>query len=170
VADKEEAEAVEDQGRKKKKMILLIVGALLLVGGAVGGTLMLMGGDNEGELQEDLVEEVVEEVVKEDPFYVDLKPAFTVNLDPEDSVGFLQISIKVLTFNEDVATELEKHIPLIRNNLIVLFGKQKSIELRSREGKEKLQKDVLNIVQSVIDNVGSGGEVDNAFFTDFVMQ
>lgn len=166
MADKEEAEAVDGQSKNKKTIILLVVGALLLVGAAVGGTLMFMGGDSEDELQEDLVEEVP----KGDPFYVDLKPAFTVNLDPEDSVGFLQISIKVLTFNEGVAADLEKHKPLIRNNLIVLFGNQKSIELRSREGKEKLQKDVLNIVQSVIDSFGSGGEVDNVFFTDFVMQ
>jgi flagellar FliL protein len=170
VADKEEAEAVEGQSKSKKTIILLVVGALLLVGAAVGGTLMFMGGDSEGELQEDLIEEVLKEAPKGDPFYVDLKPAFTVNLDPEDSVGFLQISIKVLTFNEGVAADLEKHKPLIRNNLIVLFGNQKSIELRSRDGKEKLQKDVLYIVQSVIDGFGSGGEVNNVFFTYFVMQ
>jgi flagellar FliL protein len=166
MADNEEADAIQGQGSNKKKIILLVVGALLLVGGAVGGTLILMGDVNEGESQEDPVE--VE--LKEDPFYVDLKPAFTVNLDPKDSVGFLQVSLKILTFNEDVAADLEKHKPLIRNNLIVLFGKQKSLALRAPEGKEKLQKDVLNIVQSVIDNLGSGGEVDNVFFTDFVMQ
>lgn len=166
MVDKEEAGAANNQGRNKKKIMLLVVAALLLIGGTVAGTLMLIGTDNAGELQENLVE--VE--LKEDPFYVDLKPAFTVNLDPEDSVGFLQISMKILTFNEDVAADLEKHKPLIRNNLIVLFGKQKSLVLRAPEGKEKLQKDVLNMVQSVINNFGSGGEVDNVFFTDFVMQ
>lgn len=165
MADKEE-EAVEESGGGKKKLILLIVGALVLVGGAIGGTLMLVGGGSEAESEED----IVEDVVKGDPVYVDLKPPFTVNLDPDDAVGFLQVSMQVLTFNADVAEDMEKHKPLIRNNLVVLFGNQKSIDLRAPEGKEKLQKDALGVVQSVIDESGSGGEVDNVFFTTFVMQ
>jgi flagellar FliL protein len=165
VADQEEDE-VEGSGGGKKKLILLIVGTLVLIGIAVGVTLTLLGDDNEAEPQEDMVEEVV----KGDPVYVDLEPPFTVNLDPDDAVGFLQVSMQVLTFNADVAADMEKHKPLIRNNLIVLFGNQKSVEIRAPEGKEKLQKDALGVVQSVIDESGSGGEVDNVFFTTFVMQ
>lgn len=146
----------------KKKLILLIVGGLVLVGAAVGGTLMLVGGDSSAE--------VVEEPVKGDPVYVDLNPPFTVNLAPDDAVGFLQVSMQVLTFNSDVAAELEKHKPMIRNNLVILFGNQKSIDLRAPQGKDKLQKAALDVVQLVINESGSGGEVDNVFFTTFVMQ
>ena len=170
MADKEEEEGAtieEGAGGGKKKLILLIVGALVLFVGAVGGTLMLVGGSNETD---DPQEEVVEEVAKGDPVYVDLKPPFTVNLAPDDTVGFLQVSMQVLTFNADVAADMEKHKPLIRNNLVVLFGNQNSIDLRAPEGKEKLQKEALSVVQSVIDESGSGGEVDNVFFTTFVMQ
>ncbi|MFT4607513.1 MAG: flagellar FliL protein [Chitinophagales bacterium] len=166
MADKEDSVEVEGSSGNKKKLILLVIGALLLIGGAVGGTLMFLGGDNQAEPQED----IVEEIVKGDPVYVDLKPPFTVNLDPDDAVGFLQVSMQVLTFNADVAADMEKHKPLIRNNLIVLFGSQKSVDLRASGGKEKLQKDALSVVQSVIDKSGSGGEVDNVFFTTFVMQ
>lgn len=166
MADKEEEEAVEESGGSKKKLILLIVGVLVLVGVAVGVALFLLGGGNESESQKD----IVEEIVKVDPVYIDLNPPFTVNLAPDDAVGFLQVSLQVLTFSTDVAAEIEKHKPLIRNNLVVLFGNQKSIELRTPEGKEKLQKDALGVVQAVIDESGSGGEVDNVFFTTFVMQ
>ena len=159
-----EAEA-EATGGSKIKLVFIILGALLLVGGSIGGTLLIVGGDDE-------TAEVSEEVEpsRGDPSYVDLKPAFTVNLAPEDPVGFLQISIQVLTFNDDVAEDLEKHKPLIRNNLLVLFGKQSSAELRVAEGKERLQKSALDTVQTVINKHGSGGEVDNVFFTSFVMQ
>jgi flagellar FliL protein len=162
-----EVDAVEGTGTNKKKIILLIVVALMLIGGAVGGTLMVLGGGNEAEEPQ---EGIVEAVVKGDPFYVDLKPAFTVNLDPDDAVHFLQVSMQVLTFNADVAAEIEKHKPLIRNNLVMLFGNQKSVDLRTPKGKENLQKGALGIVQSVINKFGSGGEVDNVFFTTFVMQ
>jgi len=162
-ADTEEVAA----GGSKKKMIFIIVGALLLIGGSIGGTLLIVGGGDdtaEAEVEEEVV------VDRDDPSYIELKPAFTVNLAPEDPVGFLQISMQVLTFNDDVAKDLEKHKPLIRNNLLVLFGAQKSAELRAAEGKEKLQESALEAVQTVINEQGSGGEVDNLFFTSFVMQ
>jgi flagellar FliL protein len=163
-----EAEA-ETAGKRggKMKMILIAVGVLLLVGGSIGGTLLIVGGSDE-TAEAEVEEEVV--VDRGDASYVDLKPPFTVNLAPEDPVGFLQISMQVLTFDEDVADELEKHKPLIRNNLLVLFGKQTSAELRIPEGKEQLQKSALETVQTVINKHGSGGEVDNVFFTSFVMQ
>lgn len=166
MAEEEQQAEAEATGGGKKKLIFIIVGVILLVGGSIGGTLLIVGGDDTAETE--VMEEV--EVSRGDPNYIDLKPAFTVNLAPEDPVGFLQISMQVLTFNDDVAEELEKHKPLIRNNLVVLFGKQSSAELRAPEGKERLQKSALDTVQTVINQHGSGGEVDNVFFTSFVMQ
>jgi flagellar FliL protein len=166
-AQQAEAEEAAAAGGGKKKLIFIVLGALLLVGGSIGGTLLIVGGGDDSAEAE--AEEAVE-VVRGDPSYIDLKPAFTVNLAPEDPVGFLQISMQVLTFNDDVAKDLEKHKPLIRNNLLVLFGEQKSTELRAPEGKEKLQKSALETVQTVVNEQGSGGAVDNVFFTSFVMQ
>ena len=163
---KEQQAEDEATGGSKKTLIFIILGVVLLIGGSVGGTLLIVGGGDSAEAE---VEEEVE-VSRGDPSYIDLKPAFTVNLAPEDPVGFLQISMQVLTFDDDVAKELEKHRPLIRNNLVVLFGKQNSAELRAPQGKERLQKSALETVQTVINNHGSGGEVDNVFFTSFVMQ
>ncbi len=163
----EEQTAEESSGGGKKKLILIALGALILMGGSIGGTLLIVGGGDDSAEAE--TEESVE-VSRGDPSYIDLKPAFTVNLAPEDPVGFLQISMQVLTFNDDVAKDLEKHKPLIRNNLNVLFGKQSSAELRAPEGKQRLQKSALETVQTVVNEHGSGGEVDNVFFTSFVMQ
>lgn len=162
----QQADAEAPAGGGKKKLILIVLGVLLLVGGSVGGTLMIVGGGGTAEVEA----EAPAEVARGPASYVDLKPPFTVNLAPEDPVAFLQVSLQVLTFDEDVAREVEKHKPLIRNNLVVLFGKQKSAELRAPDGKERLQQTALETVQSVIDQYGSGGQVDNVFFTSFVMQ
>jgi flagellar FliL protein len=167
MAEEEQQAEAEATGGGKMKLVFIILGALLLIGGSIGGTLLIVGGDDETAAAE-VSEEV--EPSRDDPSYVDLKPAFTVNLAPNDPVGFLQISMQVLTFNDDVAKDLEKHKPLIRNNLLVLFGQQSSAELRAAEGKERLQKSALDTVQKVINQHGSGGEVDNVFFTSFVMQ
>ena len=159
-----EEEETESSGGGKKKLILIIVGALLLVGISVGVTVMLVGGGQD--------EPVVEEdpaPVKGDATYVELKP-FTVNLGPQDSVRFLQVQVQILTYYSEVTAELEKHKPLIRNNLTLLFGEQKSAELRSPDGKQALQEKVQARIQEVIDKYGSGGEIDNVYFTNFVMQ
>ncbi len=172
MAKEEKAAEVEDgeEGGGKKKMIMIIGGVVLLIGIAVGATLFLMGGDEAPAEGDVAAEEAVLEEPKGDPIYVELKPAFTVNLDPNDPVGFLQIGIQVLTYYEAVGEELKTHSPLIKNNLFTLFGQLKSADIRSQEGKKELQKKVLEVVQDVIDKYGSGGEVDNVFFTDFVMQ
>ncbi len=168
--EEEELESGEASGGGKKKLIIIIVAALVLMGATIGGTLMFIGGGDDSGVEAEAESEEEEVVEKGNPTYVDLKPAFTVNLDPEDKVGFLQVSIQVLTYDDVVAADLDKHKPLIRNNLVVLFGQQKSIDLRAPEGKLKLQKSALETIQNVITQYGSGGEVDNVFFTTFVMQ
>jgi flagellar FliL protein len=168
---KEQPQAEEEQASGgKKKMIMIIVGALLLVGIAVGATLFLVGGDDSATAAAaDAAPEEAPKPERGDPTYVELKP-FTVNLGPEDTVGFLQVQINVLTYFDDVAEQLDKNKPLIRNNLTLLFGQQKSEDLRSPEGKVKLQNEVKDSIQQVINKYGSGGEIENVFFTTFVMQ
>lgn len=162
--DKQETE--EQPAGGKKKIILIVAGALLLVGISVGVTVVLLGGGDDAA-DSAAIEDLKPE--KGDPEYHELKP-FTVNLGPEDPVGFLQIQIQVLTYYSEVSAELQKHTPLIRNNLTMLFAEQKSADLRSPEGKLALQKKVHELIQGIIEKYGSGGEVDNIFFTNFVMQ
>ncbi|MCP3689489.1 MAG: hypothetical protein GY784_13860 [Gammaproteobacteria bacterium] len=173
-----ESESGEASGGSKKKLTLIIVAVIALLGAIVGGTLQFVGtGANpdaaaelESEQEEEEEEEEEDMVDMGDPIYVDLEPAFTVNLDPNDKVGFLQVSLQVLTYDDDVAADLNKHKPLIRNNLLYLFGQQKSIDLRTPEGKLNLQQSTLETVQNAISQYGGGGEVDSVFFTAFVMQ
>ena len=161
----EQDDSEDTGGGGKKKLILIIVGALLLVAISVGATLMLLGGD---DADEELAQETAEPV-KGDPVYIELKP-FTVNLDPRDPVGFLQVDIHILTYFSDVAEDLEKHKPLLRNNLTSLFGRQQSADLRSAEGKTALQQQVREEIQQVVNKYGSAGKVEDVFFYNFVMQ
>ena len=162
----EQQEPAPENAGGNKKIIFIILGALILVGISVGLTIFLLSGSQDAD------NEVAQEqpaALKGDPSYIELKP-FTVNLDPQDPVAFLQVTIQVLTYASDVESDLDDHKPLIRNNLTVLFGQQKSADLRSAEGKQSLQKKVLESIQQVVDKYGSGGQVDNVFFSNFVMQ
>ncbi len=160
----EEENPEQETTSSKKKLIIIIVAALLLVGLVAGVAMMFLGGDE--------TEQVVAEETgpsKGEAQYFELKP-FTVNLSADDEVAFLQVQIQVLTYYSEVTEQLEKHRPLIRNNLTLLFAQQKSVELRSPEGKQALQKKVLESIQNVINKYGKGGQIENVFFTNFVMQ
>lgn len=167
MAKKEEPQEEEAPTGGKKKIIIIVVGALLLVGITVGATMMLLGGNSEPAATAESKEPP--KPTKGDPMFTELKP-FTVNLGADDSVGFLQVQIQILTFFEEVANDLEKNKPVIRNNLSLLFGRQKSQNLRSVEGKEALQKEIFDTVQKVVTDYGNGGEVAAVYFTNFVMQ
>ncbi len=165
---KQQPQAEEEQATGgKKKMIIIIVAVVLLIAIGGGAAMMFMGGDKTATTETKPKQPAKPK--KGDPHYVSMK-AFTVNLAPEDPVGFLQVQISVLTYFADVADAVEKNKPLIRNNLTLLFGQQKSEDLRSPAGKKKLQKEVKDTIQKVIDKYGSGGKIDNVFFTTFVMQ
>lgn len=164
------AEVEEEEGKGgKKNLIIIIAGGLLLVGLSVGLTLFLLGGDEDSGSAESATQEAPA-VPKGDPNYTEFKPPFTVNLAPEDPVGLLQVSMQSLTYFDEAAADIEANMPLIRNNLFTLFSEQQSANLRSREGKQELQRQVLKVIQDVVDEYGSARKVDAVFFTTFVMQ
>ena len=93
--------------------------------------------------------EVVEEVKPEkgDPTYVEFKP-FTVNLGPDDPVGFLQVQINVLTYFSEVAEELETHKPLA-----VIHSRNRNPSSPSSSRKKTIQKEKLKLPISHIPQV-----------------
>jgi flagellar FliL protein len=164
-----EAAAVEiaEGGAPKKgkgKLILVIVAVLVLVGGGVGGFLFWKSrqGDHKKE----------PEPVPLLPLqFVALDPPFVVNFQGQQTVRFLQIEVR-LSSRELATVELMKaNEPVIRNDLLMLFGTQDAAQLATREGKEKLRADSLALVRKIVKaENGKPESVDNVFFTSFVMQ
>jgi flagellar FliL protein len=64
---------------------------------------------------------------------------------------------------------VQKNIPLIRNNLLLLMSNRDYQSMRSREGKEKLRQEALEEIRNVQKKQG-GGDVDDLLFTSFVVQ
>lgn len=102
--------------------------------------------------------------------YFSLAPSFVVNLNDSDASRFLQTDIEVLTHDPATIEALKLHTPQIRSSLLLLLGQQKYLEMETREGKEALQKSVLEEIQRIMtDETGKPG-AEAVFFTTFVMQ
>jgi len=66
---------------------------------------------------------------------------------------------------------LKANDPVVRNDLLLLFGGQKYSVVSTREGKEGLRQQTLAAVRKIV--AGAGGKpekVEAVYFTSFVMQ
>ena len=101
--------------------------------------------------------------------YFAIDPPLVVNFEDSSAVRFLQITMEVMAHDPKAIETVQKNIPLIRNNLLLLMSNRNYQSLMSREGKEKLRQEALAEVRAVQKKQG-GGEVDDVLFTSFVVQ
>jgi flagellar FliL protein len=84
-------------------------------------------------------------------------------------VRFLQISMEVMAHDQKAIESVQRNLPMIRNNLLLLMSNRDYQSLMSREGKEKLRGEALAEIRAVQTKLG-GGEIDELLFTSFVVQ
>ncbi len=183
MAEEDDLEDVnEEQSEKKKKPLLLIIAvAVLVLGGAGAGAYFMLGnGDaeaavnananatataaNGGSGTEDTTGAAGE------AYYFSLDPPFIVNFSGASRARFLQVSIEGLTRDSRVKEDITKHLPQVRNNLVLLLSSKTYEELNSMEGKAGLRKQVLKEIQKILEAETGKEGVENVFFTSFVMQ
>jgi flagellar FliL protein len=177
------AEAKSDSGEKKssKKLILIIGLVVLLLGGAgAGGWYFFMnkpaedaGHQAEAEKHEEAAkheEEHAEEVVEPD-VYFEIKEPFLVNFPPGSGVKIIKISLTVLVKGEASVEILKKHMPMVRNNLLMAITSIGAEKAKTIEGKKELQALMLSETGKVMEKMNNNkNPVKDVYFTDFVMQ
>jgi len=101
--------------------------------------------------------------------YYAIDPPLVVNFEDGSVVRFLQITMEVMAHDPKAVESVQKNIPLIRNNLMLLMSNRDYQSMMSREGKEKLRQEALAEVRAVQKKQG-GEDVDDLLFTSFVVQ
>jgi len=102
--------------------------------------------------------------------YVKLGDSFVVNFLAGDQIRYLQVTIEVMTHDPNTPGAIETHLPVIRNNLVMLFSGLDYKTLSSVEGKQKIREEALHEVQKILKKRTGGGSIDDLYFTSFVMQ
>jgi flagellar protein FliL len=101
--------------------------------------------------------------------YYAIDPPLVVNFEDGSVVRFLQITMEVMARDQKAIDSVQRNIPLIRNNLLLLMSNRNYQTMMSREGKEKLRAEALAEIRSVQKQQG-GEDVDDLLFTSFVVQ
>lgn len=156
----------QEKGSKKKLIIIGAIVLVLLVGGGLVAGWFLMGGDDAA-----VADEEVEAPKEQQPaIYHRMDPVFVVNLPEGSKAKLLQASVQVMARTQETIDFVQHNDPMIRHNLLNLFGSHSGEELSSRSGKEKLQAEVMKQLNQIIKEQGGSGEVEAIYFTSFVMQ
>jgi flagellar protein FliL len=101
--------------------------------------------------------------------YYAIDPPLVVNFEDGSVVRFLQITMELMARDQKGIESVQRNIPLIRNNLLLLMSNRNYQSLMSREGKEKLRQEALTEVRAVQKKQG-GEDVEDLLFTSFVVQ
>jgi flagellar FliL protein len=176
-------------------VLLLVAGALLLVATSVSTTLLLARSD--GGRETTVTEDGAADTAKAEDTkaagkktkktkakdkrkdsndeaapvaYLALDPPFVVNIGQAETVRFLQVSMEVMTRDPAVLEDVKRHMPAIRNNLVLLLSAQTYETLSAPQGKEQIRTTALGEIQKILkEHTGKPG-VEAVYFTGFVMQ
>ena len=157
------AEAAPAGKSKKTLIMVLVLAVVLLAGGGVGAWFAFAPHGKKPK------------VAKQEPpapaLYVALDPPFVVNFEADQQVRFLQVTAQLMSRDPATIELLKTNDPVVRNDLLMLFGGQKYAVVSTREGKEALRTQTLAAVRKIV--AGAGGKpekVEAVYFTSFVMQ
>ena len=165
--------------KSRKKLLLVIAAAVVLLSGAGAGAWVFLGKKPEQAAVEgkDGKKDKKGKVVKEEAKpklpaqFVELDPPFVVNFEPGATARFLQIAVQLMTRDPHMVEFLKANTPIIRNDLLLLFGNRHVEEVATNEGKEALRTAALQTVRKIVDSEGGkGAELEAVYFTSFVMQ
>lgn len=161
-----------EKGKGGMKKIIIIVLALLVVGGGAAAYFMVGGDADQPSTDQgdtNVAEAEQSEDFDQDPIYLPLNPAFVVNFEHNGSIRYLQLSLQIMSYEQDAIDKVSNNMPAVRNSLIMLFSGQDYDYLNTVEGKESLRKEVLNSIHQVV-RFKNNLKVNDVFFTGFVMQ
>jgi flagellar FliL protein len=157
----EPAPAAKPPG-KFKRLALIISTAVVVLGGA-GGWFLFAG--------KTAAHPKAETVAHAAPVYIALDPPFVVNFEAQQLVRFLQVTVQLMTRDPQTVELLHANDPVVRNDLLLLFGNQRYEVISTRAGKENLRKLALDTARHVVEQAGGKPDrVEAVYFTSFVMQ
>ncbi len=169
----------EEVPKSSKKLIIIIAAVVVLLIGAGAGMYFMGFFDDEPQQTEagqsaeggdaKAVEEEDAEPVAERSYWP-LEPPFVLNFEGKSKARYMQIGLEVVTTNDKAFAAVKKHLPVIRNEIVLLLSGQKYEEMVTPEGKEQLRAELIETVNNVLKQHKVKKGIENIYFTSFVMQ
>jgi len=165
--DQQDPPAEGGAGKGRLKLIIILAVAFLLaVGASVGGTwFFLSRGAKPAEAPPAEVSSG-----KKPALYEVLAPSFVVNFNQNGRQRYLQVSVALMGRDQAQLDALQEQMPLVRNQLVMLFSSQNFDSLITPVGKEMLRQQATASIQELAKKATGQLAVEQVLFTNFVLQ
>lgn len=105
------------------------------------------------------------------PITISLGQPITVNLSEPNDAKLLQVELDLVTYDHDAEAAVKTNRAEIINNIMLVLSDVNSAKLRTREGKQDLQKQLKEAVNTVLEKrSGKKNMIENVYFTKLLMQ
>jgi flagellar FliL protein len=152
---------------KLKLIIIIVVAAIVAIGGSIGGTWFFLHKPADAKPADAAA---AAPSGKQPALYEPLSPAFVVNYKVNGRDRYMQVSITLQARNQADLDALKVHMPVIRNNLVMMFSGQNFDTLNTPIGQEMLRQKATAGVQEVAQKEVGKPVIDQLLFTNFVLQ
>ena len=187
MADKKKASPKADKSAEKPpgsriKLIILIVILLLLLAGGGGAAYYFLwhGKSAEDAGESEAAAETPTETAAHSEDGAAVPPAFaplvyhkldslTVNLSP-GPVRFLRVSLTITTPNQAVITAVDKHMPMLRNDILTLLAAQEYAALNTSAGKDTLRESLRQTLVRLLARASEPSDIRDVLFNELIMQ
>lgn len=189
MADKKKAAAKKtpDKGAEKApggRIKLIILGLLLLLllagGGGAAYYFLWHGKSAENAGESEAPAEPPTEMTAQSEEGATAPPQFaplvyhkleslTVNLSP-GPVRFLRVSLTITTPNQAVITAVDKHMPMLRNDILTVLAAQEFAMLNTPAGKDTLRESLRQTLVRLLARSSEPADIRDVLFNELIMQ
>ncbi len=166
-AEPAESESEVKPAASRKKLFILIGAGVVALLVSLGGVLLfVMSGDSAQPSEE----AVAAPAGKPAAIYQALDPAFVVNYTHAGRQRYMQVNVVLMGRDATGMAALTKHMPLLRNELVMLFTSEDFGTLFDAEGKERLRQRATLAVQASLEKEVGNPVIESVLFTNIVLQ
>jgi flagellar basal body-associated protein FliL len=140
-----------------KRNIILIAIIILLLLVIVSGIIIYMIWNTPKEVKEEPIK------IDKELMMISLGNSFVNNV--KDSKKICKLTLKV-EINKEVAELVAYRESEIRDRINAMIRSKTEAELEGKEGQEKLQKEIVAVMQKIINSK----EIRNVYFDEFIVQ
>ena len=150
------------------KLLIIIAAVFLLMMGMMGAGFFILWSKM-NVVQQPAIEEQqgVTEGIPENsigPLF-SLK-TFIVNLADKEGKRYLRVTMEMELINEEAREKLEKRLPQIRDNILMIIPTRTFEDINSAKGKVELRDELLTKLNGLL----LESYIKNIYFTEFVIQ
>ena len=116
--------AASEPEKNGSKLLVAILAAVIAAIAGGGGVYFFARGKSGAPAESASASKEQHETAKSPAVYVKFDPPFVVNFEAKGMMRFLQVSVEVMTRDPATADLIKLHDPMLRNDLLMLFGSQ----------------------------------------------